>query len=177
MEDADIVDNDTPADEVEVALHMFCALMLHVIGGEVDHAGIVTIYEGGPGERGVKLLELAEPGLFDHAIGYGAVLSISAGAGDDGLPLRVPRDQVVAQEHDAVRGGPTCVGTTRPVSDDVDDQLEVRRVPKKNVVVEGITEVTKDPLRRCEVWLPRGVHVEAHLLDDVDDVGPSEGEY
>jgi hypothetical protein len=43
-------------------------------------------------------------------------------------------------------------------------------------VVEGVTEVTKDPLRSGEVWLPRSVLVEAHLLDGVGDVGPGEGE-
>jgi hypothetical protein len=34
----------------------------------------------------------------------------------------------------------------------------------------------KDPLCSGDVWLLRGVHVKAHLLDSVDDVGPSEGE-
>lgn len=40
----------------------------------------------------------------------------------------------------------------------------------------GATEVVKNPLASGEVGLPRGVHVKAHLLDCVGDVGPGEGE-
>jgi hypothetical protein len=38
--------------------------------------------------------ELAQPGGLRHAIGHGAVLSLCAGAGDDGLPLGGPGDEV-----------------------------------------------------------------------------------
>jgi hypothetical protein len=43
-------------------------------------------------------------------------------------------------------------------------------------VVEGALEVPKDVLRSHEIGLTRVVHVEAHLLDRVGNVGPSEGE-
>jgi hypothetical protein len=43
-------------------------------------------------------------------------------------------------------------------------------------MVEGAVEAAKDPLRSCEVWLSRDVNVEAQMLDDVCDVGSSEGE-
>jgi hypothetical protein len=43
-------------------------------------------------------------------------------------------------------------------------------------VVEGALEVPKDTLRIREMGLTRLVHVEAHLLDRVGNVGPSEGE-
>jgi hypothetical protein len=36
---------------------MFRALVLHVIGGEVDHADVVTVEEGGTCEGAVELLE------------------------------------------------------------------------------------------------------------------------
>jgi hypothetical protein len=32
----------------------------------------------------------------------------------------------------------------------------------------------KDSLHSGETWLPRGMHMEAHLLDDVGDVGAGE---
>jgi hypothetical protein len=47
---------------------------------------------------------------------------------------------------------------------------------KKQAVVEGALEVAEDPLRNREVGLSRVMHVEAHLLDRVGDVGPGEGE-
>jgi hypothetical protein len=43
-------------------------------------------------------------------------------------------------------------------------------------VVEGALEVSKDALRDREMGLTRVVHVEAHLLDRVCNVGPGEGE-
>jgi hypothetical protein len=43
-------------------------------------------------------------------------------------------------------------------------------------VVESALEVSKDTLRGCEMGLTRVVHVEAHLLDRVGNVGPGEGE-
>jgi hypothetical protein len=43
-----------------------------------------------------------------------------------------------------------------------------RRSPK--------SRVPRNPLHRGEMWLPRVVHVEAHLLDGVGDVGPGEEE-
>jgi hypothetical protein len=47
---------------------------------------------------------------------------------------------------------------------------------KKQAVVEGALEVLKDALRGHEMGLMRVVHVEAHLLDRVGNVGPGEGE-
>jgi hypothetical protein len=43
-------------------------------------------------------------------------------------------------------------------------------------VVEVATEVAKNLLEGDEVGLSRGVHMQAHLLDDVRDVGLGEGE-
>jgi hypothetical protein len=34
----------------------------------------------------------------------------------------------------------------------------------------------QDLLESGEMWLPRGVHMQAHLLDSVGDVGPREGQ-
>jgi hypothetical protein len=48
--DADITDDDTLADKVEVDLPVFHALVLHRIGGEVDRVDIVTIDGGGTSE-------------------------------------------------------------------------------------------------------------------------------
>jgi hypothetical protein len=47
---------------------------------------------------------------------------------------------------------------------------------KKQTVVEGVLEVAEDMLRSHEMGLLRVVHVEAHLLDRVGDVGFGEGE-
>jgi hypothetical protein len=37
-------------------------------------------------------------------------------------------------------------------------------------------EVAQDPLKDGQVGLPRGVHMQAHMLEGVGDVGSREGE-
>jgi hypothetical protein len=51
-----------------------------------------------------------------------------------------------------------------------------RGTAKKQAEVEGALEVPKDALCGREMGLMRVVHVEAHLLDRVGNVGPGEGE-
>ena len=45
MEDTDITDSDTLVNKVEVDRHMLHMLVLHGIGGEVDHAVVVAVDE------------------------------------------------------------------------------------------------------------------------------------
>jgi hypothetical protein len=68
------------------------------------------------------------------------------------------------------------VGTTDLVSISVDDKVRCRGVEKKQAVVEGALEIPKDVLHGREMGLMGVVHVEAHLLDRVGNVGPGEGE-
>jgi hypothetical protein len=57
----------------------------------------VAIDEGGASKRVVRRLS--------HTVGHIAVPRVSAGAGDDRLPLRGPGDQVDTQEHSVAHGG------------------------------------------------------------------------
>jgi hypothetical protein len=43
---------------------------------------------------------------------------------------------------------------------------------KEKAIVDGAAEVAKNPFESGEVGLLWGVHVKAHLLDDVGDIGP-----
>jgi hypothetical protein len=112
-----------------------------------------------------------------HAIGHNAVHGLCAGARDNELPLGGPGDEVGAQEHGIAGSGPSRVGTAGPVNVSVvDHELRRQGWSEQEAVVEGAAEVAQDPLESGEVGLPRGVHVQAHLLDGVGDVGPGEGE-
>jgi hypothetical protein len=112
---------------VQVDLHVLRALMLHGIGGEVDCTDVVAVDEGGALEGTVELVEeLSQPGSLCHAVGHDAVLGLSTGARDDGLPLGGPGDEVGAQEHDVTGGGSTCVWTASPVSVGVDHEFRRR---------------------------------------------------
>jgi nucleoside-triphosphatase THEP1 len=96
-ENANVTNGDTLADEVKLELYVFLALMLHEVGEEVDRADVVVIDEGGALEGAVELLKkLAEPRDLDHVVGHNAVLDLSVGARDDGLPLRGLGDEVGA---------------------------------------------------------------------------------
>jgi hypothetical protein len=67
--------------------------------------------------------ELPHPGSLYHAVGHRAVLSLCAGARDDGLSLGGLRDEVGAQEHDIARGGPAYIGAAVLVSVGVDHKI------------------------------------------------------
>jgi hypothetical protein len=100
MEDADLTDDNLLSDKMKINLHMLGALMLNGIGGEVHGADIVIVDEGAPRRRGLELVEqLTQPGGLSHAVGNGTILGLSAGAGDDGMPLDRPGNQVVPQKH------------------------------------------------------------------------------
>jgi hypothetical protein len=86
----------------------------------------------------VELLkQLTEPRRLGHAVSHEAILGLGAGAGDDQLPLRGPRDKTVAQEHSIARSGLARVGATSPVS--VDCEVDGRRAMKE-AEVEGAPE-------------------------------------
>jgi hypothetical protein len=73
---------DPLANEVKIDLDMF-----HDVVAENRCAPCSWI---------VELLEqLTEPRCLSHAVCHGTVLGLDAGAGDDWLPLRRPRDKVV----------------------------------------------------------------------------------
>jgi hypothetical protein len=70
------------------------------------------------------LEELPEPTSFSHAVGHGVILSLGARSGDDVLAFGGPEDEVVIEEHNVARGGPTCIWATYPVRIRVDRQLK-----------------------------------------------------
>jgi hypothetical protein len=90
------------------------------------------------------------------------------------LALRGPGDKVLTKKHHVAQSGLTIVRTTRPVSISVDYELKRRSATK--VVIEGVLEVAKDTLRSSEMRLKRIMQVEAHLLNRLGDIRPSEGE-
>jgi len=88
VKDPDVSNGNPLADEVEINLDMLRALMLDGVGGEVHIADVVAVDEGAATKRLVELEEeLAQPGRLSHAVSHGAVLSLSTGARDHGLPL------------------------------------------------------------------------------------------
>jgi hypothetical protein len=100
MEDANLTDGNLLSDKMKINLHMLGALMLNGVGGEVHGADIVTVDKCALRWRGLELVEqLTQPSGPSHAVGNDTILGLSAGAGDDGLPLGRLGNQVVPQEH------------------------------------------------------------------------------
>jgi hypothetical protein len=100
MENADLTDGNLLSDKMKINLYMLGALMLNGIGGEVHGADVVVVDNGAPRRRGLELMEqLSQPSGLSHAIGNGTILGLSAGAGDAGLLLSRPGNQVVPLEH------------------------------------------------------------------------------
>jgi hypothetical protein len=88
IEDADLTDGNLLSDKMKINLHMLGALMLNRVGGEVHGTDIVAVDKCAPRRRGLELVEqLMQPSGLSHAVCNGTMLSLNAGAGDDGLPL------------------------------------------------------------------------------------------
>jgi hypothetical protein len=98
--------------------------LLEGVGGEVDCVDVVQLHK-------------QKPACLCHAIGHDAVLRLSTQMRDNVLALRGPGDEVVAQKHCVARSGLACVGTTRPVSISVDDEIGCRGTTKE-AMVEGV---------------------------------------
>jgi hypothetical protein len=57
MEYADLADGDSLSDKMKINLHMFGALMLNGVGGEVHGADVVTVDESVLRRRTLELME------------------------------------------------------------------------------------------------------------------------
>jgi hypothetical protein len=100
MEDVDLTDDNFLSDKMKINLHMLDTLMLNGVSEEVHGADVVTVDKGAPRRRCLELMEqLSQSSGLSHTVGNGTILDLSAGAGDDGLPLGRPGNQVVPQEH------------------------------------------------------------------------------
>jgi hypothetical protein len=96
MEDADLTDDNLLLDKMKINFHMLGAMMLNRVGGEVHGADVVAVDKGTRRRRGLELMkQLSQPSDLSHAVGNDMILGLSAGAGDDGLPLGQPGNQVV----------------------------------------------------------------------------------
>jgi hypothetical protein len=68
MEDADLVDGNLLSDKMKINLHMFDALMLNGVGGEVYNDDVVIVENGAPRRQGLELMEqLSQPSGLSHA--------------------------------------------------------------------------------------------------------------
>jgi hypothetical protein len=177
VEDTNVPNGNALADKVKINLNMLGALVLNRVGGEVDDTDVVVVDQSGPRQGTVQLhKQLMKPTCLYHTVGYSAELRLNAWMRYDVLMLWGAGDEVITQERPVAWNGPASVGTTGPVSISVDDEVRCRGTVKKQAVVEGALEVPKDALRGREMGLTGVMHVEAHLLDRIDNVGPGEGE-
>jgi hypothetical protein len=84
----DLTDDNLLSDKMKINLHMLGALMLNGVGGEVHDADVVAVDKCVLRRRGLELIEqLSQPSGLNHAVGNGMIFGLSAGVGDDGLPL------------------------------------------------------------------------------------------
>jgi hypothetical protein len=71
---------------MEINLHMFGALVLYGVGGEVDRRDVVAVDDGGTCRRAMKLdEELPQPARLGDAVSHCAILGFSARTGDSVL--------------------------------------------------------------------------------------------
>jgi hypothetical protein len=91
-----LADGNLLLDKMKINLYMLGALMLNGVGGEVHGTDVVAVDKGAPRRQGLELVEqLSQPSGLSHVVGNDTILGLSAGAGDDGLPLGRSGNQVV----------------------------------------------------------------------------------
>jgi hypothetical protein len=84
---------------------------------------------------------LTEPTCLSHTFGNNTILGLGAGAGGYEMTFGGPRDKVVSKKHNVARGGPTGVGTSRPISVGVNNQLVGRGATMKKHVVKCTMQI------------------------------------
>jgi hypothetical protein len=175
MKYANSTNGHTFPDEMKVNLHMFGALMLHRVGGEIDSAHIVAVDKTGCGKRMMEFLEkLPQPRSFSDVVSNSPVLGLSTGARDSGLPLRRPGDKTASEEYGITGGRAASVRASGPISIRVDNKL-CRGSPRNDeAMIKSPLEIAQDPFGSNKMTLPRIVHVKANLLDGISNVEPGE---
>jgi hypothetical protein len=88
------------SNKIKINLYMLGVLMLNGVEGQVHITDIIVVDKCAPRWWGLELVEqLTQPSGLSHAVGNDTRLGISARAGDDGLPLGRPGNQVIPQEY------------------------------------------------------------------------------
>jgi hypothetical protein len=81
-----LTDDKFLSNEIEINLHMLCALMLNEVGGEIDDANVVAVDKRAPRQRTLELMEqLLQPSALSHTVGDSTVLDLRTEMGDDSL--------------------------------------------------------------------------------------------
>ena len=110
MKNPNLSQGDLLTDEVNVNLNVLRATMMNGVGYHVDSADIVVVDNRRRSNGNMELLqELAQPATLGHHMSNSIVLWFCTGAGDRGLTLGGPRNQIVTEVNIIVGGGALIV--------------------------------------------------------------------
>jgi len=99
----------------EIQFHMFCAGMKHRIMSKRNCTHVITVNKR-TGEGDTQLSEeRLYPKEFRCSKGQTAILSFSAGSGDDWLFLGPPRDEITAEKNTGTRGRTSIIRVKTPI--------------------------------------------------------------
>ena len=122
MKNPNLSQGDLLTDEVNVNLTVLRATMMNGVGCHVDSADIVAVDNRRRSNGNMELLqELAQPATLGHHMSNSTVLYFGTGAGDRGLTLGGPRNQIIAEVDITAGGGAPRVGAASPVGIEIGD--------------------------------------------------------
>jgi hypothetical protein len=177
VEDPKITKSNTFADKVEIYLNMLGALVLDRVGGHVNSTDIVTVYQGSPVERRMKLTEeLTQPRCLCHSICNSTVFRLGTGPRHGVLSFGGPRNKVVTKKNCIAGCGLASIGTTSPIGIRIDHQLMLCGGTKNQAEMESTTNISEDALEGGQMGFSRIMHVKTHLLDCISNIRTSEGQ-
>ena len=108
---------------MNVDLDVLRAAMVDGVGSHVDGAHVVAVDNRRTRDRDVEFLEqLMQPAALSHNVGHCTVLCFGTGAGDRGLTLGGPRNQIIAEVDTIAGGGAPRIWAASPVDIGVGDQ-------------------------------------------------------
>ena len=123
MKNPNLSQGDLLTDEVNINLNVLRATMMNGVGCHVDSADIVAVDNHRRSNGDVELLqELAQPATLSHHMSNSTVLCFCTGAGDHGLTLGGPRNQIIAEVDTIAGGGAPRIWAASPVDIGVGDQ-------------------------------------------------------
>jgi len=126
---------------------MLRAAMMNWVGCHIDSTDVVTIDNCRRSNRDVKLLKkLPQPAALGDDMSHSSVLRLHTGAGDGGLSLGRPRDEIVAEVDAEAGGGASRVGAANPICIRVCSEGLDRADTQVKTEGECALHVAKDPL-------------------------------
>jgi hypothetical protein len=155
-------------NKVNAKFNMLCTTVLHRVSREVHHTDVVAVDDSSTVNREPKLLKkTAKPACFGNSSSNNTIFSLCTGPRNRRLAARLPRHQIVAQEHTVARHRPVSIWACCPIGIRVGNERIRGGGVDSKTMIKSAFEIAEDALYKVEMRLTGIVQMETDLLDDI----------